>query len=130
MLEAPFLREVEALLRKAAGNDDEAYWYLSWRLELSATNRNLVDQTSVRRRLFEKQNHICLECGAPFGSPVGQDVHKRLRMFAKHQGYDAPGNVVLLHPLCHQKVHEREPHVAEQIATMSDNEPAQATRET
>jgi len=111
-LEKPFLQEVHALLLKVAGGDEEAYWYLSWRLELTAINRNLVDQTAVRKRLFEEQHHTCPECGELFESARGQDVHKRLRMFAKHQGY-VPGNVVLLHPACHQAIHEREPHIAD-----------------
>src|ERR1700730_11507606 len=110
-LEKGFLQGVDALLRKTAAGDEEAFWYLSWRLELAAVNRNLVDQTAVRNRLFEVQRHTCPECGESFESPLGQDVNKRLRMFAKHQGY-VPGNVVLLHPGCHQKMHAREPHVA------------------
>jgi len=118
-LEKVFLQEADELLRKTAGGDDEAFWYLSWRLELAAVNRNLVDQTAVRKRLFEEQHHTCPECGKSFESPRGQDVHKRLRMFAKHQGY-VPGNVVLLHPGCHLKIHAREPHVADATATAAE----------
>jgi hypothetical protein len=109
-LEKPFLAEVEDSLRRWAGDDDEAYWYLSWRLELVAISRNLVDQTNVRRQLFAEQNGLCPECGQPLGSPKGHDVHKRRRVFARHQGYVA-GNVVLLHRPCHETVHQREPHV-------------------
>lgn len=108
-LEKRFLAEVEEALRKSSGGDEEAYWYLAWRLELAAIGRNLVDQTKVRRQLFEGQKGMCPECGQALGSPKGHDVHKRLRMFAKHQGYVA-GNVVLLHRRCHELVHQREPH--------------------
>jgi len=108
-LEKPFLAAVEELLREWSGSDDETYWYLSWRLELAAIGRNLVDQTKVRRQLFDEQKGICPECGQPLEVPKSQDVHKRLRMFAKHQGYVA-GNVVLLHRACHEQVHQREPH--------------------
>ena len=107
-LEQPFLAEVEGLLRKWAGGNDAAYWYLSWRLELAAIGRNLVDQTKVRRQLFEAQNGTCPECAQPLGTAKGHDVHKRQRMFARHQGYVA-GNVVLLHRACHERVHQREP---------------------
>lgn len=111
-LEKPFLDELEALLQRWSAGNDEAYWYLSWRLELAAIDRNLVDHTKVRRQLFHDQNGLCPECGEPLGSPKGHDVHKRLRMFAKHQGYVA-GNVVLLHRACHEQVHQREPHTAQ-----------------
>lgn len=111
-LDKPFLAEVEDVLRKWAADDDETYWYLSWRLELAAIGRNLVDQTKVRRQLFQDQNGTCPECDQPLGSPRGHDVHKRQRMFAKHQGYVA-GNVVLLHRACHERVHQREPHRAD-----------------
>jgi hypothetical protein len=110
-LETPFLAEIDAVLAKWSAGDEQALWYLSWRLELSAIDRNLVDQTKVRRQLFSEQGGICPECGQDLASPKGQDVHKRLRMFARHQGYVA-GNVVLLHRACHEQVHEREPHTA------------------
>lgn len=106
--------EIEELLRKRAGGDDEAYWYLSWRLELAAIGRNLVDQSKVRRQLFEEQNGTCPECGQALGTAKAHDVHKRERMFAKHQGYVA-GNVVLLHRTCHEQVHQREPHPSSAI---------------
>ena len=108
-LEMPFLAEVDSLLTKWSGGDEQAYWYLSWRLELVAIGRNLVDQTKVRTQLFSEQKGICPECDESLGSPKGHDVHKRLRVFAKHQGYVA-GNVVLLHRRCHEHVHRREPH--------------------
>lgn len=108
-LEKPFLAEVDALLEKWSDGDEETFWYLSWRLELAAIDRNLVDQSRVRRQLFDEQNGNCPECRQPLGSPKGHDVHKRLRMFARHQGYVA-GNVVLLHRSCHEQVHQREPH--------------------
>lgn len=108
-LEKPFLTEVEEILRKWSAGDEEAYWYLAWRLELAAIGRNLVDQTKVRRQLFAEQKGTCPECGEALGSPKGHDVHKRLRMFARHQGY-VSGNVVLLHRACHERVHQREPH--------------------
>lgn len=110
-LEKPFLAEVDELLRKWARGDDETYWYLSWRLELAAIGRNLVDQSKVRRQLFDEQKGMCPECSQPLDSPKGHDVHKRERMFAKHQGY-VGGNVVLLHRPCHEQVHQREPHTA------------------
>jgi hypothetical protein len=108
-LERPLLAEVEALLRKWSGGDEEAYWYLSWRLELAAIDRNLVDQSKVRQQLFKDQAGMCPECGLPLDTPKGHDVHKRLRVFARHQGY-VTGNVVLLHRRCHEQVHQREPH--------------------
>lgn len=108
-LEKPFLADVEEILKKWSAGDEEALWYLSWRLELAAIDRNLVDQNRVRRELFEEQNGLCPECVQPLDSPKGHDVHKRLRMFARHQGY-IPGNVVLLHRACHERVHQREPH--------------------
>jgi hypothetical protein len=111
-LEKPFLAEVDALLAKWSGGDEEAYWYLSWRLELAAIGRNLVDQTKVRRQLFDEQKGLCPECGQELGSAKGHDVHKRERMFVKHQGY-VTGNVVLLHRACHEQVHQREPHEAD-----------------
>lgn len=110
-LERPFLAEVEALLAKWSDGDEEAYWYLSWRLELASIDRNLVDQSKVRQQLFNDQGANCPECGLPLDTPKGHDVHKRLRMFARHQGYVA-GNVVLLHRRCHEQVHQREPHVS------------------
>lgn len=109
VLEKPFLVDVEELLRKSSGGDDETYWYLAWRLELAAIGRNLVDQTKVRRQLFDAQKGFCPECAQLLGSPKGHDVHKRQRVFARHQGYVA-GNVVLLHRVCHEQVHQREPH--------------------
>ncbi len=108
-LERPFLAEVEALLQKLSGGDDEAYWFLSWRLELASINRNLVDQTKVRQQLFREQGGVCPECGKELETPKGRDVHKRLRMFARHQGYTV-GNVVLLHRACHEQIHQRESH--------------------
>lgn len=108
-LEKPFLTEVEELLKTSSAGDDEAYWYLSWRLELAAINRNMVDQTKVREQLFRDQAGTCPECGKDLETPKGRDVHKRLRMFARHQGYVA-GNTVLLHRACHEKIHQREPH--------------------
>jgi hypothetical protein len=110
-LERPFLADVEALLEKWSGGEDEAYWYLSWRLELAGIDRNLVDQSKVRQQLCKDQGGNCPECGLPLETPKGHDVHKRLRMFAKHQGYVA-GNVVLLHRRCHEQVHQREPHAS------------------
>jgi hypothetical protein len=109
-LESPFLLEVEELLKRWSGGDEEAYWYLSWRLELAAIDRNMVDQTRVRQELFREQGGICPECGEELQTPRGRDVHKRLRMFAKHQGYVA-GNTMLLHRACHERIHQREPHV-------------------
>lgn len=110
-LEKPFLAEVEEVLRKWSGDDDENYWYLSWRLEQAAINRNLVDLTKVRRQLFDEQDGVCPECGLPLGAPKGHEIHKRQRVFARHQGY-VVGNVVLLHRACHEQVHQREPHTA------------------
>src|SRR5581483_4081681 len=108
-LEKPFLSEVEGMLVKWSGGDEETYWYLSWRLELSSINRNMVDQTKVREQLFRAQGGVCPECGKDLDTPKGRDVHKRLSMFARHQGYVA-GNTVLLHRACHEKIHQREPH--------------------
>lgn len=108
-LEKPFLAEVDSLLTRWSAGDEEAYWYLSWRLELAAIDRNLVDQTKVRRQLYSEQHGNCPECGRELGTPKGHDVHKRLRVFARHQGY-VSGNVVLLHRPCHEQVHRREPH--------------------
>lgn len=97
------------VLRDSSGGDDESYWYLAWRLELASIDRNLVDQQKARRQLFEHQAGLCGECGEALGKAAGHDIHKRLRMFARHQGYVA-GNVVLLHRACHERVHQREPH--------------------
>lgn len=108
-LERPFLDAVEGVLREHAGESEEAYWYLAWRLELASISRNLVDQSKVRRELFEAQGGLCGECGGPLRQAAHNDVHKRQRIFARHQGY-VPGNVVLLHRECHEGVHAREPH--------------------
>lgn len=70
--------------------------------------------SSTRLPVITRVSNSCallrwLTAGHPLESPKGHDVHKRQRMFARHQGYVA-GNVVLLHRACHELVHQREPH--------------------
>ena len=70
-------------------------------LRVKRMSQDIVD--TYRRKLFDSQCGNCALCGMPIESLADCDDHHIV--YRMHGGSDALSNRVLLHPICHTRVH-------------------------
>ncbi len=70
-------------------------------LRVKRMSQDLVDAS--RKKLFDSQNGNCALCSMPIESLADCDDHHIV--YRMHGGSDALSNRVLLHPICHTRVH-------------------------
>ena len=70
-------------------------------LRVKRMSQDIVD--TYRRKLFDSQHGNCALCGMPIESLADCDDHHIV--YKMHGGSDALSNRVLLHPICHTRVH-------------------------
>ena len=70
-------------------------------LRVKRMSQDIVD--TYRRKLFDSQAGNCALCGMPIESLADCDDHHIV--YRMHGGSDALSNRVLLHPICHTRVH-------------------------
>jgi len=56
-------------------------------------------------KLWFDQNGICPQCGQMITRDTGWNLHHRIRLV--DGGDDSMSNLILLHPTCHQQLHEQ-----------------------
>ena len=102
-----FQAEVEALVRRWAGQDDKEYWRRwkqagSW--SIGRTRGDVVKKSALKRKLMEKTGDRCGDYGQVFAAPVLQ-MHRLDQSFAhdrtRNFGYFEE-NVELTCASCHE----------------------------
>ena len=62
--------------------------------------------TKKLRAMWMRQNGICPECGLAITTETGWNNHYLVKKV--FGGSDKPGNLVMLHPRCHSKLHSHD----------------------
>lgn len=103
-----FQEEVDAIVRRWAGDDSKEYWRRwkqlgSW--SINKTQGDVVKKAALKRKLMESRQVRCEDCGANLSAPslqmhrISQDfAHDRSRNF----GYFLE-NVALVCADCHER---------------------------
>ena len=74
-----------------------------------------LEERAHLKRVWLKQNGQCPVCGEVFDSGSGWHVHHKLKQ--SDGGPNTVANLVMLHPNCHQQVHN--PHVIARLENLT-----------